>query len=121
LAYRELPDVVRQTPIDDPERLNQEIESAYQDLIARVGTGRSEFILLEIRMLRRAKFYGQALALVEKYGSVIQPRWYLKKRRDLLKELQWDFPSAEAAKIYANEFPDEVAKEAKDNAPPPGS
>ena len=113
LAYRELPDVVKQTPIKDPQRLNKEILSAYEDLIASAGKGRSEFILLEIRILRRAKSFGKALALVEQYGSLIKPQWYLKKRRDLLREIDWEFPYAEAAKIYANEFPDEVAKESK--------
>jgi hypothetical protein len=121
LAYRELPDVVKQTPIDDPEQLNQEITSVYQDLIDSAGEGRPEFILLEIRILRRSKSFGNALCLLEKYGSVIKPQWYLKKRRDLLKELGWEIPYAEAAEIYANEFPQEVAKEAAQQAQPTGS
>jgi len=121
LAYRELPDVVQKTPIEDAQRLNREILSAYQDLIATSGTGHSEFILLEIRILRRDKSFGKALALVEKYGSVIKRQWYLKKRRDLLQELGWEFPNAEAATIYANEFPEEVAKEKKQAAHSQGS
>lgn len=111
LAYRELPEVVRHSPIDDPEELNREILAAYQALMDFSGSGRSEFILLEIRILRRAGDFGQALALVEKYGSVIPQKWYLKKRRDLLKELEWERPQAQAAKIYAAKFPLEVAKE----------
>lgn len=118
LAYRELPDVVKQTPINDPEQLNQEITSAYQDLIDSAGEGRPEFILLEIRILRRSKSFGNALGLLEKYGSLIKPQWYLKKRRDLLGELGWEIPYAEAAEIYANEFPEEVAKEAAQQADP---
>ena len=118
LAYRELPDVVKQEPIDNPEQLNQEIIAVYRDLIAFAGEGRPEFILLEIRILRRSKSFGNALCLLEKYGSVIKPQWYLKKRRDLLKELEWEIPYAEAAKIYANEFPEEVAKEAAQQADP---
>lgn len=107
LAYRELPDVVSQLPIKDPKQLNQQILLAYNNLIAIAGTGHSEFILLEIRILRRAENYGQALVLLEKYGSVIKRQWYLKKRRDLLKELEWKFPHTEAARIYARDFPEE--------------
>lgn len=111
LAYRELPDVLRHTPIDDPQRLNQMILSAHRDLFASAGKRHPEFILLEIRILRRAKKFGSALSLVEQYGSTIKRQWYLKKRRDLLKELGWSFPRSEAAEIYAAKFPEEVARE----------
>ena len=107
LAYRELPDVVKQTPIKDPDKLSQQILLAYNNLIAVAGTGRSEFILLEIRILRREGSYGKSLVLLEKYASVIKRKWYLKKRRDLLKELEWKLPNAEAAQIYAKDFPTE--------------
>lgn len=78
LAYRELPVVVKEHPIEDQAQLNRQIMSAYNGLITRSGKGHPEFILLEIRILRRAKQYGSAL---------------------------------EAAKVYAKEFPAEVAKE----------
>ena len=112
LAYRELPDVVKHTPITDPKRLDDAIRSAYEELISSSGSGRPEFVLLEIRVLRRDEKFGTALCMLEKFGSVIKPKWYLKKRRDLLKELQWEFPHDEAAAIYASKFPEEVAKEA---------
>ena len=111
LAYRELPDVVQRQPIEDSQALDRKIRTAHQDLTSIVGKDRPEFILLEIRMLKRDKKFGSALSLLEKYGSTIQQKWYLKKRRDLLKELGWDFPFSEAAKIYAIKFPEEVAKE----------
>ena len=112
LAYRELPDVTKHTPIEDPSALDKQLRSVYQELTTLAGKGHPEFILLEIRMLRRDKRFGTALCLVEKYGSVIKPQWYMKKRRDLLKELKWKIPYAEAAMVYADEFPEEVAKEA---------
>lgn len=111
LAYRELPDVVEHTPIENPEKLNQQIATAFDDLIQNSGRGKPEFILLEIRMLRRDQQYGSALEGVERYGSTIQPKWYLKKRRDLLKLLEWRVPYEEAARLYAEQFPEEVAKE----------
>ncbi len=118
LAYRELPDVVQKTPIADPQQLNRDIGSAYRDLIAMAGQGRPEFILMEVRVLRRQGSFGKSLGLVEQYGTVIKRKWYLKKRRDLLKELGWEYPFREAAKIYASEFPEEVAKEKQDGQRP---
>ena len=120
-AYRELPDVVKQTPIHDPKQLNRDIDSAFRDLTDASGTGRPEFILFEIRMLRRAGSFGTALSLLEKYGTTIKPQWYLKKRRDLLKELGWKLPYSEAARIYEKEFPQEVAKEKTQSAEAVGS
>ncbi len=111
LAYCELPDVVEKNPIKDPEKLDQNIRAAFGTLIESAGKGRAEFILLEIRILRREKQFASALELLEKYGSAISPKWYLKKRRDLLAELRWEYPYQEAATIYANEFPQEVASE----------
>ncbi|MFT7629798.1 MAG: hypothetical protein ACI87E_000802 [Mariniblastus sp.] len=111
LAYRELPDVAAQFPIASPETLNLQILAAYQSLIDLAGPGRPEFILLEIRVLRRAGNYGQAIDLLERYGATINPKWYQKKRRDLLQALDWKPPYSEAAKIYAKEFPQEIAKE----------
>ena len=111
LAYRELPDVVSVRPIKDQERLNQQIDEAFNDLINDAGSGRIEFVLIEVRLHRRSGNYGLALALLEKSGPGILPKWYQKKRRDLLKELNWNGPYREAAKIYEQNFPDEVAKE----------
>lgn len=111
LAYRELPDVVSKRPIEDEHAHELALLGAFAQLNELVGQGRPEFILLEIRMLRRDKWHGRALELLEKYGSIISPKWYLKKRRDLLRDLAWDKPAAEAATVYRIEFPDAVAKE----------
>ena len=106
LAYRELPDVVAKKPIDDQKVHDEKIDSAFEKLVREAGAGRPEFILIEIRMLRRAKKFGQALERLEAYGASISSRWYLKKRRDLLKELGWDPPWKIAAGIYSRKFPD---------------
>lgn len=111
LAYRELPDVVKRLPIEDPRQLDRELRWAYRELNSSAGPNRTEFILLDIRMLRRDYCFGKALQLVESYGATIELKWYLKKRRDLLKEMGWGWPRLEAAEIYAEKFPEEVAKE----------
>ncbi len=114
LVYRALPDVVAVNPIEDPERHAAMLVGTYATLKSLVGDqSRPEFILLDIRMLRRDGWRGRALALLEKYGSTVERQWLLKKRRDLLEELGWESPYREAAELYAREFPEEVAKERK--------
>lgn len=111
LVYQELPDVVAETPIQDLEAHEAQLQGTYSQLTSMVGVGRPEFILLEIRMLRRDGWFGQALELLESNGEMIDRQWYLKKRRDLLEELGWETPANEAARIYAEAFPEQVAEE----------
>ena len=101
IAYRDLPEVTGNRPIKSPKEYDKLLRGAFADLIADAGRGRQEFILIEIRMLRRDALLGSALALLEDYGSVLEPKWLLKKRRDILGELGWSFPGSEAAKLYA--------------------
>lgn len=113
LAYRELPDVVARSPISDPDKHSAALLGTYSQLISMVGEDRPEFILLQIRMLRRDRWYGRALQLLESNGAVIERKWFLKKRRDLLGDLGWQEAAKEAAAVYAREFPEEVAQEAE--------
>lgn len=121
LAYRELPEVVAKSPIEEPEQHAGQLLGAYEQLTSLLGRQRPEFILLDIRMLRRDKWYGQALALLEEHAESIPARWFLKKRRDLLQELGWDAAYSEAASIYAREFPQEAAQEWKQDVDEPAA
>ena len=100
LAYRELPDVIDRWPIEDKQRYETRLQDAYQELVELTKQKRREFILIDDRMLRRAGARGRALALLEANRDYIDAKWYLKKRRDLLKELGWDAPYQEAAPFY---------------------
>ncbi|WP_246109617.1 hypothetical protein [Roseimaritima multifibrata] len=100
LAYRELPSVRERWPISNPMRYEEQLSAAYERLIAQTNEVRPEFILLEDRMLRRAGKKGRALELLEANRRSIEPKWYLKKRRDMLQELGWEPPYKEAAKLY---------------------
>jgi len=100
LAYRELPSVRERWPISDPDHYQEQLLTAYQRLLDQTKQVRPEFILLEDRILRRSGKKGRALELLEAYRESIEPKWYLKKRRDLLKELGWEPPYKEAARIY---------------------
>lgn len=100
LAYRELPVVRDRWPISDADRYEKRLLTACQKLLDLTERVLPEFILLEDRMLRRAGKKGLALQLLETHQGVIETKWYLKKRRDLLKELGWEPPHKEAARIY---------------------
>ena len=109
LAYRELPVVRQRWPIANPERYEQQLNQVYARLTKQISGSRPEFILLEDRMLRRTGKKGRALQLLEANKRFIEPKWYLKKRRDLLKELGWEPAHIEAAKKYtAAGFRDET-------------
>ncbi|MCR9291961.1 MAG: hypothetical protein NXI32_04530 [bacterium] len=115
LIYRGLPEVVSESPLPDPEQHQARLLAAYTQLRQLLGSQiRSEFVLLDIRMLRHDGWYGRALGLLETYGDTVDPQWLLKKRRDLLRELGWQAPAREAAAVYAQEYPEEVAVEAKE-------
>lgn len=101
IAYRELPDVVSVTPIADRESFEAELGRAQRRLRACFPGPRPEFVLFDIRMLRRDDRRGQALDRLERFAWAIDPKWYLKKRRDLLQELGWEPPYREAATRYA--------------------
>ena len=100
LAYRELPSVQDQWPISNPGQYEERLMTAYQRLLDQTQRVRPEFILLEDRILRRSGQKGRALQLLESHQGVIEAKWYLKKRRDLLEELGWEPPHQEAARIY---------------------
>jgi len=100
LAYRELPSVREQWPIADPVQYEKRLLAAYQRLLDQTEDVRPEFILLEDRVLRRSGRKGLALQLLESHQGMIEQKWYLKKRRDLLEELGWGPPHQEAAQIY---------------------
>lgn len=113
LAYRELPDVLAEQPLtaEELEQNEAELVGVYRQLKELVSQDRPEFVLLDVRMLRRDKWYGRALKLLEDFGSQLSSEWYLKKRRDVLRDLGWKLPAEEAASIYATAFPEKVAAE----------
>ncbi len=123
LAYRELPDVLKAKPMTDEERkMNQaELLGAQRELKKVASEPRIEFVLLDVRMLRQDHWNGRALALLEGFAGQLSQQWFLKKRRDILRNLGWEGPANEAAVIYAKEFPEEVAKEAAAELDPASS
>ncbi len=111
LTYRELPEVAQAQPIEDQGKFDSELLGAYNQLLEVVGKGRSEFVLIEVQMLRRDRFYGSALDRLTDHALQIDKPWFLQQQRDLLRELSWDFPAKEAAAVYARAYPEAVAAE----------
>ncbi len=112
LGYRQDPDVIARHPLSDADRatIEQQLVGVYNQLIQLAGPGRPEFCLLEIRMLRRDHWLGRALELLEANSATIDLRWYLEKRRDILRELGWKSVADEAHLRFAAQFPEEAKK-----------
>jgi hypothetical protein len=111
LAYRELPDVLAAKPLADPAANDADLVGAYRQLKELMPGTHAEFVLLDVRMLRRDQWNGRALVLLEDFGKQVPKQWLLKKRRDILRELAWAGPAEEAAQLYAVEFPEQVDQE----------
>ena len=112
LVYRELPGVLEEKPMSEEEVTKHEAElvGVYRQLKTLVPEDRPEFVLLDIRMLRHDHWNGRALAVLEDFGSQLNRQWYLRTRRDILRDLGWEGPAKEAANIYATAFPEETAQ-----------
>lgn len=107
LVYRELPEALAKRPMDDAQQKQNSAEllGVYRELKELVPEHRPEFVLLDARMLRRDHWNGRGLVLMEDFGRQVSLQWFLKKRRDILRELGWDAPAKEAAEVYETEFP----------------
>lgn len=115
LAYRELPVVKERWPISKPDEYQEQLKAVFKRLTDQTIQTRPEFILLHDRMLRRSGNKGRAVELLELHRQSIKPKWYLKKRRDLLQELGWAPPYQEAARLYLEAGYDD--EPSPDNAP----
>ncbi|MCA8996954.1 MAG: S8 family serine peptidase [Planctomycetaceae bacterium] len=91
LAYMELPDVVKDHPIKNPEKHDRQFEQNYKRLAGWVDVKEEKYALLHVRRERRKEHYGQALqvlnSLVDKHPQNFLPH---KKRRDIYELLGWD-------------------------------
>jgi hypothetical protein len=110
LGYRLDLDREKKKPLEESERekVDSQLVGVYTQLVNLVGPGHPEFALLEIRMLRRDNWFGRALQVLERNASTIEPRWYLEKRRDLLRDLGWKTPADQAQEMFAAAFPEDA-------------
>jgi hypothetical protein len=99
LIQMESEESLAKKPIEDPQMHESQLLGIYNQLGNLVGHNRPEFILLEMRMLRRDNWFGRALVLLEESAEVVETKWYLTHRRDLLNDLGWNQPAKEADEI----------------------
>ncbi|MCH7990350.1 MAG: tripeptidyl peptidase II, partial [Planctomycetes bacterium] len=91
LGYMELPDVIADHPIADPQAHDQAFEANFAELRKWVDTTDQKYFLLHVRRERRKGRYGNALKLLNKYIPTSAPNyWYIKKRRDCYEKLGWN-------------------------------
>lgn len=91
LGYMELPDVVAEQPISDPEAHDKAFEETFAELQKWVDTTDAEYVLLHVRRERRKDRYGAALKLLnEQIQRTDDEYWYFKKRRDIYEKLGWE-------------------------------
>ncbi len=93
LGYMELPDVVKEHPILDQQRLDQQFAATFDALDQLVDMNAPEFVLLNVRRLRRAGYPGLAYAALQQYlAQKPDASWFAKKQRDLLVEMELGLP-----------------------------
>lgn len=108
LTHLESREVQAKNPIKDLAQHEAQLLGFYNQLGELMGHEHPEFILLEIRMLRRDHWNGQALMLLEENAEILENQWYLQHRRDLLADLGWNPPAKEAESIAASASSEKV-------------
>ncbi len=99
LIHMESPQMQAKQAIKDAQQHEAQLLGLYNQLGELVGHDRPEFILIEVRMLRRDNWNGQALMMLEQNAEILDRSWYLSHRRDLLSDLGWSMPAKEAEAV----------------------
>ena len=108
LGYMELPDVIAEHPIADPEQHDRDFEANFAELRKWVDTTEKDYVLLHIRRERRHKRFGNALKLLnELIAKSPSNYWHFKKRRDIYEQLGWTHLHDNARRWLTIRFPDE--------------
>lgn len=113
LIHQESPEMQAKSPIKDLAKHEAELLALYSQIGELVGNDRTEFILLNVRMLRRDHWNGQALMLVEENAERLENQWYLRHRRELLNDLGWAQPAKEATELSSASATKESATKEK--------
>lgn len=90
IAYRELPEVIEENPIEDQAAQDQQFADALKALEGWADLSEAPHYLLKVRQHRRQQEYAQAIQLLNKHLKPDSALLHFKKRRDMLQELGWD-------------------------------
>lgn len=106
LGYMELPDVIAEHPIEDPEAHDRAFEANFAELRKWVDTTEKDYVLLHVRRERRRGRFGTALELLNRHAESSAPNyWYVKKRRDIFEKLGWTHAFENEQKRLLIRFP----------------
>lgn len=106
VAYRELPDVVKENPIKDQKKQDAEFDEAVKALSKWVDVESKEYFLLAVRKERRKGKHAAAIKLLSKHSNNKNPEFlHLKKLRDLYGEMGWEDLKNSTHKRLLLEFP----------------
>jgi len=89
VAYRELDDVMAETPIEDPEQQDQDFQASLEALESWVDLSDEDYFLLTVREERRKGRYASAILKLNKQIDADAPFLFHKKRLDMLGQLEW--------------------------------
>ena len=104
IGYQELPDVLAKHPVKNPEAVQQDFESNFNELRNWVDPSSKEYFLLYVRRERRLKRPGSALMILNKHFDS-RSYWHVKKKGDLFEELGWNVFAKEQRKWLLRSFP----------------
>ena len=76
-----------------------QLRSDHDAIIKLTGRGQIPFAALEISIMRKDGWYGQALQLLEQAAQSMAKRDFLELRLELLRELRWPKPAQEIERL----------------------
>ncbi|MAG93163.1 MAG: hypothetical protein CMJ48_05375 [Planctomycetaceae bacterium] len=106
LGAMDLPEVVEQHPVEDPQELERRFNEAFSELQRWVDTKAVKYVSLQMRRERRRERWGVALGLLN--GAISKEpsqRRYYEERRDLYEQVGWETPRQREAERLLARFP----------------
>ncbi len=90
IAWRELPEVVKDHLVEDQTKQDEELTKAYDAFKAWADPDSEKYFLLKVRMESRKKLYATAIETLNKHMDDESPsQQHLEKLRDLYEDLGW--------------------------------
>ncbi len=74
---------------EEVKQLQDSISESAAQIESLAGSGQPEFFQIEIYVLRRDRWFGRALELLEKHAGVVDQSAYLLEKKALLEALSW--------------------------------
>ena len=106
LGAMELPEVVKQHPVEDPQELDRRFNDTFSELQRWVDTKDVKYVSLQVQRERRRERWGVALGLLS--GAIAKDpsqRRFYEERLDLYETLGWETARQREAERLLARFP----------------